>query len=183
MLQAASSQAKKVPEDKVDMEPASDKESNDEWDLNNPADCLEMLEKSFPAADGKKAGYSPDMFCKICEFYLQHLKTKTPKQSLAILASWIKKDLDAGILKSSKQRISWMQVYGLCWMTINWHVWQKPAVQLAVHADPAREVASDNVKHMMLLAVRKEKDQGLTLGNQGYVQRIPVWPIFRIWAS
>ena len=104
--QAASSKAEK-PEDKVDMEPASDKESNDEWNLNDPADCLEMLEKSFPAC--KKAGYSPDMFSKICKFYLQHLKTKTPKGSLA---SWIKQDLDAGILKSSKQRISWLQAYG-----------------------------------------------------------------------
>jgi len=55
MLQAAFA-AKLTKFQKVDMEPASDKESQDEWDLNNPADCLDMLDKSFPAADCKKKG-------------------------------------------------------------------------------------------------------------------------------
>ena len=108
------------------MEPASDKESQDEWDLNNPADCLDMLDKSFPAADCKKKR-------QICKFYEQHLKTKSPKQSLA---SWIKKDLDAGPLPApaldgreavvgnegqfffrnlkvfQAMEFSWLQVYG-----------------------------------------------------------------------
>ena len=84
-------------------------EEDPEWNLNDPADVLDMLESSFPAADVEKAGYTLNMFTKICEHYLQFLKQKVPK---APLAHWIKKDLDAGILKNRTERIQWLQTYG-----------------------------------------------------------------------
>ena len=95
--------------DKEAEQEAEEDSGEAEWNLNSMSDCVEMFEESFPAADVEKAGYKIGTFKKICEFYLQGLKAKTPKASLA---HWVKKDLDSGILKTSKQRVDWLKCYG-----------------------------------------------------------------------
>ena len=82
-------------------------ESGSEWDLNNPDHCCEVLEHRFPQADVEKRGFSLEQFEKICSFYVDSLKKKTPK---APLSDWFLKDLD-DICSTKKKRMDWL----LCW--------------------------------------------------------------------
>ena len=76
--------------------------------MNNPKHCIEILEHRFPEHDLKKSGLSLAQFGKVCEFYMEYLKRKTPKASLA---HHFKSDLDHGIFSTSKKRMDWLKSF------------------------------------------------------------------------
>ena len=87
---------------------ALDEGDDGEWDMNNGKHCLEMLEHKFTQQDLHKSGLSITQFGKVCEFYIDFLKRKTPKASLAFHFT---ADIDHGIFSTSKQRLEWLKSF------------------------------------------------------------------------
>ena len=85
-----------------------DEGDDGEWDMNNGKHCLEMLEHKFTQQDLHKSGLSITQFGKVCEFYIDFLKRKTPKASLAFHFT---ADIDHGIFSTSKQRLEWLKSF------------------------------------------------------------------------
>ena len=81
----------------------------DEWDMNNPMHCVEILENRFPANEVAKCGITPDQFSKTATFYVESLKKRTPK---APLAQHFLKDLEV-ITASKQKRFDWLKSWSV----------------------------------------------------------------------
>ena len=79
-------------------------EDEDEWDLNNASHCVEILAELFPHSDLVKCGITIPQFSKIAAFYIESLKKRVPKATLA-------QHFD-DITSSRKKRLDWLTCWG-----------------------------------------------------------------------
>mmetsp|Transcript_7368 Transcript_7368/g.8302 ORF Transcript_7368/g.8302 Transcript_7368/m.8302 type:complete len:123 (-) Transcript_7368:19-387(-) len=87
--------------------PAPD-DSEDEWDLNNPRHCVQILNSKFESAELATAKLSPSQFTKVCAFFVDHLAKKTPKCELSLR---FRKELDSGVWSNKKSRMGWLKAW------------------------------------------------------------------------
>ncbi len=87
---------------------AQETEEEQEWDMNNPQHCCEILESRFPYDDMVKCNVKISEFTKISMFYIESLKRRAPK---APLSHYFLKDFD-GITSTRQKRMDWLTSWG-----------------------------------------------------------------------
>ena len=105
--EAAQDMAQQASEHAVAEAEASSEAS--EWDLNNTADVKQLLEHRFHVKDLEKAGYTIKQFERICDFYIEQTRRRSPKASLG---HHVKTDLDKGVFATPKARVDWLKAFG-----------------------------------------------------------------------
>ncbi|CAE7584857.1 unnamed protein product, partial [Symbiodinium necroappetens] len=82
-------------------------DSDSEFDLNDPSDCLKFLEEAFPAHEVAKAGLSVPAFTKIMQYFIRHLRARKGS-----LAAWMRKEvITPAILDSKSKRASFLAAW------------------------------------------------------------------------
>lgn len=79
-----------APKSELHGEAQESEEEQEEWDMNSPHHCCEILESRFPYDDMVKCNVKDSEFTQICMFYIESLKRRVPK---APLPHYILKDI------------------------------------------------------------------------------------------